>query len=131
MTATAKQWKAYQTAKASLEQDQQNVLSEIEFYMANTEPGVTLAEVVVFNDHVNDLRGGEYFPLENRRFLIELGNVDISALNWPTVQSLFDGVGLYHAHGGWRFAIRLSDYFSKVIGTYIRDEFAFLITFQK
>ena len=121
MAATAEQWEAYQTAKASLEQDQQNVLSEIEFYMANTEPGVTLAEVVVFNDHVNDLRGGEYFPLENRRFLIELGNVDISALNWLTVQSLFDGVGLYHAHGGWRFAIRLSDYFSEVIGTYIRD----------
>lgn len=131
MTATAEQWKMYQAVKASLREDQQNVLSEIEFYMARTEPGVTLAEVVVFNDHVNDLRGGEYFPLENRRFLIELGNVDISALNWPTVQSLFDGVGLYHAHGGWRFAIRLSDYFSKVIGTYIRDEFAFLITFQK
>ena len=121
MAATAEQWEAYQTAKASLEQDQQNVLSEIEFYMANTEPGVTLAEVVVFNDHVNDLRGGEYFPLENRRFLIELGNVDISALNWLTVQSLFDGVGLYHAHGGWRFAIRLSDYFSEEIGAYIRD----------
>ncbi len=121
MTATAKQWKMYQAVKASLEPDQQNVLSEIEGRAANTEPGVTLAEVVVFNDHVNDLRGGEYFPLENRRFLIELGNVDISALNWLTVQSLFDGVGLYHAHGGWRFAIRLSDYFSKVIGAYIRD----------
>ncbi|MBS5890637.1 MAG: hypothetical protein KIB45_06105 [Negativicoccus succinicivorans] len=131
MTATAEQWKMYQAVKASLRQEQQNVLAEIEGRAANTEPGVTLAEVVVFNDHVNDLRGGEYFPLENRRFLIELGNVDISALNWPTVQSLFDGVGLYHAHGGWRFAIRLSDYFSKVIGTYIRDEFAFLITFQK
>ena len=131
MTATAEQWKAYQAVKASLWQEQQNVLTVIEGYMANTESGATLAEVVVFNDHVNDLRGGEYFPLENRRFLIELGNVDISALNWPTVQSLFDGVGLYHAHGGWRFAIRLSDYFSKVIGTYIRDEFAFLITFQK
>ena len=131
MTATAEQWKMYQAVKASLRQEQQNVLAEIEGRAANTEPGVTLAEVVVFNDHVNDLRGGEYFPLENRRFLIELGNVDISALNRPTVQSLFDGVGLYHAHGGWRFAIRLSDYFSKVIGTYIRDEFAFLITFQK
>ncbi|MBB6478030.1 hypothetical protein HNR45_001083 [Negativicoccus succinicivorans] len=121
MTAAAEQWKMYQAVKASLEPDQQNVLSEIEGRAANTEPGVTLAEVVVFNDHVNDLRGGEYFPLENRRFLIELGNVDISALNWLTVQSLFDGVGLYHAHGGWRFAIRLSDYFSKVIGAYIRD----------
>ncbi|MDU5530330.1 MAG: hypothetical protein E6041_17215 [Escherichia coli] len=122
MTATAKQWKRYQAVRASLEPDQQNILSEIEGRAANTEPGVTLAEVVVFNDHVNDLRGGEYFPLENRRFLIELGNVDISALNWPTVQSLFDGVGLYHAHGGWRFAIRLSDYFSEEIGAYIRDK---------
>ena len=121
MAVTAKQWNLYQAVKASLRQEQQNVLAEIEGRAANTEPGVTLAEVVVFNDHVNDLRGGEYFPLENRRFLIELGNVDISALNWPTVQSLFDGVGLYHAHGGWRFAIRLSDYFSKVIGTYIRE----------
>ena len=121
MKATAKQWEAYQAVKALLWQGQQNVLTVIEEYMANAEPGATLAEVVVFNDHVNDLRGGEYFPLENRRFLIELGNVDISALNWPTVQSLFDGVGLYHAHGGWRFAIRLSDYFSKVIGAYIRD----------
>lgn len=122
MATTAERWKAYQKVKASLSQEQQNVLAEIEGHAANTEPGVTLAEVVVFNDHVNDLRGGEYFPLENRRFLIELGNVDISALNWPTVQSLFDGVGLYHAHGGWRFAIRLSDYFSKVIGAYICDE---------
>lgn len=122
MATTAKQWKRYQAVRASLEPDQQNVLSEIEFYMSHTESGATLAEVVVFNDHVNDLRGGEYFPLENRRFLIELGNVDISALNWPTVQSLFDGVGLYHAHGGWRFAIRLSDYFSKVIGAHFRDE---------
>lgn len=122
MAVTAKQWNLYQAVKASLRQEQQNVLAEIEGRAANTEPGVTLAEVVVFNDHVNDLRGGEYFPLENRRFLIELGNVDISALNWPTVQSLFDGVGLYHAHGGWRFAIRLSDYFSKVIGTYIREK---------
>lgn len=121
MTATAEQWKMYQTVKASLQPEQQNVLTAIEGYMERTEPDYSLGEVVVFNDHVNDLRGGEYFPLENRSFLIELGNVDISALNWPTVQSLFDGVSLYHAHGGWRFAIRLSEYFSEVIGDYIRD----------
>ena len=122
MTAAAEQWKMYQAVKASLEPDQQNVLSEIEGRAANTEPGVTLAEVVVFNDHVNDLRGGEYLPIENQIFLIELGIVDISAPNEPTVQRLFKGVRLYRLIDGWRLKISLSDYYSKVIGAYICDE---------
>lgn len=119
MTATAKQWKAYQTAKASLEQDQQNVLSEIEFYMANTEPGVTL--VNVFNDRVNALRGRYHSPTANQLFLLELGIVDISAPNDFLTQTLFDGVRLYDKHGLYGFTIRLSDYFSEEIGGYIRD----------
>lgn len=122
MTATAEQWKMYQAVKASLDLEQQNVLTAIEGYMANMEPVVTLAEVDVFNDRVNDLRGGEYLPIENQIFLIELGIVDISAPNEPTVQRLFKGVRLYRVIDGWRLKISLSDYYSKVIGTYIRDE---------
>lgn len=122
MTATAEQWKMYQAVKASLELEQQNVLTAIEGYMANMEQGVTLAEVDVFNDRVNDLRGGEYLPIENQIFLIELGIVDISAPNEPTVQRLFKGVRLYRGIDGWRLKISLSDYYSKAVGTYIRDE---------
>lgn len=119
MTATAEQWKAYQTAKASLERDQQNILSEIEGYMANAEPGATL--VNVFNDRVNALRGRYYSPTANQLFLLELGIVDISAPNDFITQTLFDGVRLYGKHGFYGFTIRLSDYFSEEIGAYIRD----------
>lgn len=119
MTATAEQWKAYQAVKASLRQEQQNVLSEIEWYMANTEPGVTL--VNVFTDRVNALRGRYHSPTANQLFLLELGIVDISAPNVIT-QTLFDGVRLYDKHGLYGFTIRLSDYFSKVIGAHIRDK---------
>ena len=122
MTATTKQWNMYQVTKALLEPEQQNVLTAIEGYMARTGPGVTLAEVDVFNDRVNDLRGGEYLPIENQIFLIELGIVDISAPNEPTVQRLFKGVRLYRVIDGWRLKISLSDYYSKVIGGYIRDK---------
>ena len=121
MTATAEQWKMYQAVKASLREDQQNVLSEIERRIAQAGPG-TLRGIDVFNDRVNDLRGGEYLPIENQIFLIELGIVDISAPNEPTVQRLFKGVRLYRVIDGWRLKISLSDYYSKVIGTYIRDE---------
>lgn len=120
MTATAEQWKMYQAVKALLEPEQQNVLTAIEGYMANMK-GVTLTKVDVFNDRVNDLRGGEYLPIENQIFLIELGIVDISAPNEPTVQRLFKEVRLYREIDGWRLKISLSDYFSKVIGEYIRD----------
>ena len=118
MTATVKHWKMYQAVKASLRQEQQNVLSEIEWYMANTEPGVTL--VNVFTDRVNALRGRYHSPTANQLFLLELGIVDISAPNVIT-QTLLDGVRLYDKHGLYGFTIRLSDYFSKVIGAYIRD----------
>ena len=122
MTATAKAWNRHQVVKALLRQDQQNVLSEIEQRMAHTGPGCTLAGVDVFNDHVNDWRGQYYSPVTNHRFLVELGRVNIGAPNWPTVQNLFGGVRLYRRRGVCRLEIRLSDYFSKVIGTYIRDE---------
>ena len=122
MAATAEQWKAYQTAKASLQQEQQNVLSEIEFYMARTGPGVTLAEVEVFSDYVSDWRGRDYSPATNHRFLAELGKVNIGRNDQSTVQSLFNGVRLFRGLDGWRLTIRLSDYFSEVIGAYIRDE---------
>lgn len=122
MAATAERWKAYQKVKASLSQEQQNVLTAIEGYLARTGPGATITAVDVFNDRVNDWRGGEYLPIENQIFLIELGIVDISAPNEPTVQRLFEEVRLYREIDGWRLKIRLSDYYSKVIGEYIRDE---------
>ena len=121
MTATAKAWNRYQVVKALLRQDQQNVLSEIEFYMAHTGPGVTLAEVDVSNDRVSDWRGRDYSPATNHRFLANLGKVNIGVDDQATVQSLFDEVRLYRGLDGWRLVIRLSDYFSEVIGTYIRD----------
>ena len=119
MTATAKQWNLYQAVKALLRQEQQNVLSGIEGY---AEPGVTLAEVDVSNDRVSDWRGGEYTPVENHGFLIKLGKVDIGGPNEPTVQTLFGVARVYRRRDGFRFVIRLSDYFSEVIGAYIRDE---------
>lgn len=122
MAATAEQWKMYQAVKASLEPDQQNVLTVIEEYMANMEPGITLAEVDISNDYVNDWRGGKYLSVENVRFLFELGNVDIGGTNEPTGQKLFEMARTYYRHDRYRFVIRLSDYFSKVIGEYIRDE---------
>lgn len=121
MTATAKQWKRYQAVKASLEPDQQNVLSEIEFYMARTGPGATLAEVEVFSDYVSDWRGRHYSPATNHRFLAGLGKVNIGATNEPTVQKLFDWVRLRRGPDRWRLVIHLSDYFSEEIGAYIRD----------
>lgn len=121
MTATAKQWKRYQAVRASLEPDQQNVLSEIEWCMARTEPGVTLAELNVSNDRVNDWRGGEYLWVENLRFLIKLGNVDIGGPREPTVQTMFKLARIYSRRDRCRFVFRLSDYFSEVIGAYIRD----------
>lgn len=120
MTATAEQWKAYQAVKALLWQEQQNVLTVIEGYMKREEPGFTLGGIEFFNHEVNYLRGSEYSPAENHRFLLELGIVDISAPNVIT-QTLFDGVRLFDKHGLYGFTIRLSDYFSKVIGAYIRD----------
>ena len=120
MTATAEQWKMYQAVKASLRQEQQNVLTVIEGYMANAEPGATLVDV--FNEQVNDLRGRYYSPAANQLFLLELGIIDISAPNDFITQTLFDGVRLYRKHGLYGFTIRLSDYFSEEIGAYIRDE---------
>lgn len=123
MTATAKQWKAYQTAKALLRQDQQNVLSEIEWYMAHGDPGATIAEFDIFSDHVSDWRGQDYSPAANHRFLAELGRVNIGAPDGLIAQNLFDRVRLYcGGHGVWRLAIRLSDYFSEVIGACLRDK---------
>lgn len=119
MTATTKQWKAYQAAKASLRRDQQNVLSEIEWCVARTEPGVTLAELNIFSDYVSDLRGRDYSPATNYCFLAELGRVNIGGPKGSTVQNLFARVRLYPGRDGFRFAIRISDYFLKVIGAYI------------
>ena len=120
MTATAEQWKMYQAVKASLREDQQNVLSEIERRIAQAGPG-TLVGIDVSNDHVNDWRGGGYLAVENGRFLIQLGEVDIGGPNEPTVQTMFNMARVYHRRDRVRFVIRLSDYFSEVIGAYIRD----------
>lgn len=68
MTATAEQWKMYQAVKASLRQEQQNVLTAIEGYMERTGPNYSLGGIEVFNERVNDWRGGEYSPAENKRF---------------------------------------------------------------
>jgi hypothetical protein len=122
MTATAKQWKRYQAVRASLEPDQQNVLSEIEFYMSHTEPGVTLAEVEVFSDYVSDWRGRHYSPATNHRFLAGLGKVNIGVDDQDTAHNLFDWVRLRRGPDGWRLKIRPSEYFSEVIGAYIRDK---------
>ncbi len=121
MTATVKEWNRYQVSKVFLEPDQQNVLSEIEFYMARTGPGVTLAEFEITNDLVNCWRGRDYSPATNHRFLANLGRANIGAPKGSTDQSLFSGVRLFRGLDGWRLKIRLSDYFSEVIGAYIRD----------
>lgn len=122
MAATTEQWKAYQAVKALLWQEQQNVLTVIEWYMANAKPGATPAEVDIFNDRVNALRGRYYSPAANQFFLLELGIIDISAPNDFITQTLFDGVRLFDKHGLYGFTIRLSDYFSEEIGAYIRDK---------
>ena len=81
MATTAERWKAYQKVKASLSQEQQNVLSDIEFHMAHMELGGTPAELEINNDFVNCWRGGKYLEVENARFLIQLGEVDIGGPN--------------------------------------------------
>lgn len=121
MTATAKQWKRYQAVRASLEPDQQNVLSDIEFHMAHMELGGTPAELEINNDFVNCWRGGKYLEVENARFLIQLGEVDIGGPNEPTARTMFKMTRVYRRRDRLRFVIRLSDYFSEEIGAYIRD----------
>lgn len=120
MAGTAKEWNMYQVSKALLRRDQQNVLSAIEWHMAQPGPG-TLRGIDVFNDDVNTWRGGEYTPAENKRFLKELAEVNLYAKDKFTIQKPFDSVKLYRRRGDHRFSINLSDYFSKVIGVYISD----------
>lgn len=122
MAPTAERWKAYQKVKASLSQEQQNVLSNIEGHMARMKLWSTLSEVDVSNDRVNDWRGGKYLWVENLRFLVQLGNVDIGGPNEPTVQTMFKLARIYSRRDRCRFVFRLSDYFSEVIGGCIRDE---------
>lgn len=77
--------------------------------------------IEVFNERVNDLRGGEYTPAENELFLNELAKVNLYAKDKCTVQNPFDSVKLHDRHGKNIFSIRFSDYFLKLIGGYIRD----------
>lgn len=121
MAGTAAQWNMYQVSKALLRREQQNVLSEIEWHMARSEPGVTLGGIDVFNDTVNTWRGREYTPAENKRFLNELAEVSLYCNDRSTFQKPFDSVKYSRARGEKRFSINLSDYYSKVIGTYISD----------
>ena len=120
MTATAEQWKMYQAVKASLLEDQQNVLTEIERRIAQAGPG-TLRGIDVFNEDVNAWRGGEYTRAENRRFLKELAEVNICAKDKLTIRKPFTSVKSHHRRGDNTFSIWFSNYFSKVIGAYIRD----------
>lgn len=120
MTATAEQWKMYQAVKASLLEDQQNVLTEIERRIAQAGPG-TLVGIDVFNEEVNAWRGGEYTRAENRRFLKELAEVNICAKDKLTIRKPFNSVKSHHRRGDNTFSIWFSNYFSKVIGAYIRD----------
>lgn len=122
MTATAGQWKMYQAVKASLRQEQQNVLTVIEGYLKSTEPDYSLGGIEVFNDRVNDWRGGEYSPAENKRFLNELAEVNFYDTDKFTIQKPFDSVKLSGGRRAEKFSIKISDYYSKVIGEYIRDE---------
>ena len=119
--ATVKEWNMYQVSKALLRRDQQNVLTFVEGYMDLTEPDYPLGEIEVFNERVNDLRGGEYTPAENELFLNELAKVNLYAKDKLTVQNPFDSVKLHDRHGKNIFSIRFSDYFLKLIGGYIRD----------
>lgn len=119
--ATAKEWNMYQVSKALLRRDQQNVLTFVEGYMDLTEPDYPLGGIEVFNERVNDLRGGEYTPAENELFLNELAKVNLYAKDKLTVQNPFDSVKLHDRHGKNIFSIRFSDYFLKLIGGYIRD----------
>lgn len=120
MAATAEQWKMYQAVKASLLEDQQNVLTEIERRIAQAGPG-TLVGIDVFNEEVNAWRGGEYTRAENRRFLKELAEVNICAKDKLTIRKPFNSVKSHHRRGDNTFSIWFSNYFSKVIGAYIRD----------
>lgn len=122
MTATVKEWNRYQVTKALLRQEQQNVLTVIEGYMKREEPGFILGGIEFFNREINYLRGSEYSPAENHRFLLELGKVDIGANDRVAVPGPFDSVKLSGGRGAEKFSIKISDYFSKVIGEYIRDE---------
>lgn len=123
MTATVKEWNRYQVTKALLRQEQQNVLTVIEGYMKREEPGCTLGGIEFFNREINYLRGSEYSPAENHRFLLELGKVDIGANDRVAVPGPFNGVRLYHRRDGRNiFSINFSYYFSEEIGAYIRDE---------
>lgn len=122
MAATVEQWKMYQAVKASLRQEQQNVLTAIEGYMERTEPNYSLGGIEVFNDRVNDWRGGEYSPAENKRFLNELAEVNLYDTDKFTIQKPFDSVKLSGGRGTKKFSIKISDYYSKVIGAYICDE---------
>ncbi|MDU2929060.1 hypothetical protein [Negativicoccus succinicivorans] len=122
MATTAERWKAYQKVKASLSQEQQNVLSDIEFHMAHMELGGTPAELEINNDFVNCWRGGKYLEVENARFLIQLGEVDIGGPNEPTARTMFKMTRVYRRRDRLRFVIRLSDYFLEVIGAHLRDE---------
>lgn len=122
MVTTSERWKAYQKVKASLSQEQQNVLSNIEGYMVRMKLWSTLSEVDISNDRVNDWRGGEYLEVENVRFLIQLGDIDIGGPNESTARTMFKMTRTYRRRDRLRFVIRLSDYFSKVLGEYIRDE---------
>lgn len=121
MTATAEQWKMYQAVKASLQQEQQNALTAIEGHMKRVTRGRRLTELEISNEYVNEWRDGEYTPAENELFLNELAKVNLYAKDKCTVQNPFDSVKFSLVRGEKRFSIRLSDYFSKVIGAYIRD----------
>lgn len=123
MTVTIKQWNTYQKAKASLSQEQQNVLSNIEWYMARMGPGVTLTELEIFNDLVTCWRGRNYSSIENHRFLLDLAKVNLCAPDREEffVRYPFDSVEFQHRNGKNMFLIRPSEYFSEVIGAYIRD----------
>lgn len=112
MAGTAKEWNMYQVSKALLRRDQQKILSLCEWSMGSVD---------VWNEGVNAWRGGEYTPAENERFLNELAEVNIYTKDKFTIQKPFDSVKSHHSGGDTSFSIRVSDYFSKVICAYIRD----------
>ena len=120
--ATAKEWNMYQVSKALLRREQQNVLTLCERYMYLTDPDYPLAGFDVSNDKVNDLRGGEYTLAENELFLNELAKVNLYTKDKLTVQNPFDIVELHDRYSKNIFSIRLSEYYSKVIGEYIYDK---------
>ena len=121
MAGIAKEWNMYQVSKALLRRDQQNALTAIEGHMKRVPRWSRLAELEISNEYVNEWRDGEYTPAENELFLNELAKVNLYAKDKCTVQNPFDSVKLALVRGEKRFSIRFSDYFSKVIGRYIRD----------